>query len=445
MSSPTPLPSNMAMTTVRGRYGKSDSNQFVPFVGMQVRFAPAYPFVTNTTALPSPVVIATAPRTLQTDADGYLSDPDAGFDSAGMGLDRNPKVISSDDPDIQPHDWPYLITFHGPGATNFRAFRTPLMSDAVVDIATLTPQRVSTATAPTAAEIAAASAAASAADAQAAVAGIRRGQAGGVAPLDADGDVNNAAGQKVLPGGGSGTPDLSVITGMSAIGKSLVATQINGQAASGTLMRSVIGAGTGNSNLAIGTTAGTAPDAVITNTAIGQRAMDNTVVHKTGDETVDGVKQFLQPQKIVAAVTSDNPVTKAQLDAAVISAGGTVTAASIGLGNVNNTSDANKPVSTAQAAALALKADANNAVFTGTVSVPDGSLSIADTAGLAPALSALGNTVTLFGNIPRNHPSTAAVLPAPPTVSVIWITYGALARPTAFNAAGDIWFNEEVS
>lgn len=36
---------------------------------------------------------------------------------------------------------------------------------------------------------------------------------------------------------------------------------------------------------------------------------------------------------------------------------GTIAASSVGLGNVNNTSDANKPVSTAQAAAIALKAD----------------------------------------------------------------------------------------
>jgi len=445
MSSPTPLPSNMAMTTVRGRYGKWDSDQFIPFVGMQVRFAPAYPFVTNTTATPTPLVIATAPRTLQTDAAGYLSDPDAGFDSSGMGLNRNSKIVSSDDPDIEPHGWAYLVTFHGTGATNFRAFRTPLASDATVDIATLTPQRVSTATAPTAAEIAAANAAASAADAQTAVSLIRRGQAGGIAALDADGDVNNAAGQKVLPGGGGGTPDLSVITGMSTIGKSLVATQINGQAASATLMRQVIGAGTGNSNVAIGTTAGTAPDAVITNIAIGQRAMDNTVVHKTGDETVDGVKQFLQPQKIVAAVAADNPVTKAQLDAAAISGGGTVTAASIGLGNVNNTSDAAKPISTEQAAAIALKANAASPVLTGPVTTDPGAIPVASVAGLTTALNSMGNGVFLFGDIPRNHPTTGVPLPPPPGTVAVWITVGAAARPSAFNLSGDVWLNEELA
>ena len=60
----------------------------------------------------------------------------------------------------------------------------------------------------------------------------------------------------------------------------------------------------------------------------------------------------------------------------------------VGLGNVDNTSDANKPVSTAQQTALDLKANAANPTFTGTVTVPDGALAIADTNGLQAALDA---------------------------------------------------------
>jgi hypothetical protein len=45
-----------------------------------------------------------------------------------------------------------------------------------------------------------------------------------------------------------------------------------------------------------------------------------------------------------------------------------VTAAMVGLGNVTNTSDANKPVSTAQQTALDLKANLASPTFTGTVS-----------------------------------------------------------------------------
>jgi hypothetical protein len=44
-----------------------------------------------------------------------------------------------------------------------------------------------------------------------------------------------------------------------------------------------------------------------------------------------------------------------------------ITASMVGLGNVNNTSDANKPVSTAQQAALDLKANLASPMFTGTV------------------------------------------------------------------------------
>jgi hypothetical protein len=47
---------------------------------------------------------------------------------------------------------------------------------------------------------------------------------------------------------------------------------------------------------------------------------------------------------------------------------GGITASMVGLGNVNNTSDANKPVSTAQQTALDLKANLASPTFTGTVS-----------------------------------------------------------------------------
>jgi hypothetical protein len=49
-----------------------------------------------------------------------------------------------------------------------------------------------------------------------------------------------------------------------------------------------------------------------------------------------------------------------------------ITKSMVGLGNVDDTSDANKPVSTAQATALALKANSNSPTFTGTVLLPTG-------------------------------------------------------------------------
>jgi hypothetical protein len=52
-----------------------------------------------------------------------------------------------------------------------------------------------------------------------------------------------------------------------------------------------------------------------------------------------------------------------------------VTATHVGLGNVDNTSDANKPVSTAQQTALDLKAPLNSPTFTGTVTLPANTIS----------------------------------------------------------------------
>ena len=49
-----------------------------------------------------------------------------------------------------------------------------------------------------------------------------------------------------------------------------------------------------------------------------------------------------------------------------------ITASMVGLGSVNNTSDAGKPVSTAQQTALDLKANLASPTFTGTPSLPTG-------------------------------------------------------------------------
>jgi alpha-tubulin suppressor-like RCC1 family protein len=74
---------------------------------------------------------------------------------------------------------------------------------------------------------------------------------------------------------------------------------------------------------------------------------------------------------------------------------GGITAAMVGLGNVSNTSDANKPVSTAQQAALELKANLASPAFTGTVLLPAGSSSS------APLRLATGTSLTtpVFGSV----------------------------------------------
>jgi hypothetical protein len=67
----------------------------------------------------------------------------------------------------------------------------------------------------------------------------------------------------------------------------------------------------------------------------------------------------------------------------------------VGLGNVGNTSDANKPVSTAQQTALNLKANLASPTFSGTVVLPTG------TSSVAPLKFATGTSLTtaVFGSV----------------------------------------------
>ncbi|MHA8083915.1 beta strand repeat-containing protein, partial [Aquirufa sp. A-Brett2-15D] len=62
----------------------------------------------------------------------------------------------------------------------------------------------------------------------------------------------------------------------------------------------------------------------------------------------------------------------------------------LGLGNIDNTSDVNKPVSTAQLAALNLKANLISPVFTGTPSLPTGTIAV--TQGASDASTAIATT-----------------------------------------------------
>lgn len=80
-----------------------------------------------------------------------------------------------------------------------------------------------------------------------------------------------------------------------------------------------------------------------------------------------------------------------------------LTKADIGLGNVDNTPDSAKPISTAQAAALADKADIDSPVFTGNPSAPtpsagDDDTTIATTAFVQNELDDYGTEVRVLTN-----------------------------------------------
>lgn len=89
---------------------------------------------------------------------------------------------------------------------------------------------------------------------------------------------------------------------------------------------------------------------------------------------------------------ANKPVSTAQA-AAISAAVAGVTKTSIGLGSVDNTSDASKPVSTAQAAAIALKADISSPTLTGTPAAPTATLGT-NTTQLATTAFVLANAGT---------------------------------------------------
>jgi hypothetical protein len=106
-----------------------------------------------------------------------------------------------------------------------------------------------------------------------------------------------------------------------------------------------------------------------------------------------------------------------------------ITASMVGLGNVTNTSDANKPVSTAQQAALNLKANLASPTFTGTVN------------GITAAMVGLGNvTNTSDANKPVSTAQQAALdlkanLASPAFTGTVSIPAGtALSAPLKFTA-----------
>ena len=104
----------------------------------------------------------------------------------------------------------------------------------------------------------------------------------------------------------------------------------------------------------------------------------------------------------------------------------------LGLGSVDNTADSAKPVSTAQQAALDLKANAANPVFTGTVTIPDGALAIADTSGLQTALDGKQASDTQLTSL-------AALAYAANALKVVRVNAGETDFELATPSAGAAW------
>jgi hypothetical protein len=81
-----------------------------------------------------------------------------------------------------------------------------------------------------------------------------------------------------------------------------------------------------------------------------------------------------------------------------------ITSTMVGLGNVDNTSDANKPISSATQTALDAKSPLNNPTFTGTVTLPVGTsganlVSIPNSALTNSSITVEGQTASLGGSV----------------------------------------------
>jgi hypothetical protein len=87
----------------------------------------------------------------------------------------------------------------------------------------------------------------------------------------------------------------------------------------------------------------------------------------------------------IPTTSSTDTLTNKTLTSPVINTPTGIVKGDVGLGNVDNTSDANKPVSTAQQTALDLKADTASPTLTGTTTVR-GTLLLQNTSGAQPEL-----------------------------------------------------------
>jgi hypothetical protein len=161
-----------------------------------------------------------------------------------------------------------------------------------------------------------------------------------------------------------------------------------------------------------------------------------TVTGKVLTGYVSGAGTLSAADTILSAINKLNGNDNLKANLASPTFTGTVngiTASMVGLGNVTNTSDANKPVSTAQQAALDLKANLANPTFTGTVN------------GITASMVGLGNvTNTSDANKPVSTAQQAAFdlkanLASPAFTGTVSIPAGtALSAPLKFTAGSSL-------
>jgi len=190
-----------------------------------------------------------------------------------------------------------------------------------------------------------------------------------IAPTDLTGVTSTAAEINVLDGITSSTAELNILDGVTSSAAEI--NILDGATLTTTELNYVDGVTSAiqaqidlKAPLANPTFTGTV--AGITSTMVGLGNVDNT---SDANKPVSTATQTALDLKAPSA----NPTFTGTVTG--------VTASHVGLGSVNNTSDADKPVSTATQTALNLKANLASPTFTGTPSLPTGTTAVTQTLG----------------------------------------------------------------
>jgi hypothetical protein len=114
----------------------------------------------------------------------------------------------------------------------------------------------------------------------------------------------------------------------------------------------------------------------------------------------------------------------------------------VGLSNVDNTSDANKPVSTAQATAIGLKANLASPTFTGTVQgISKSMVGLSNVNNTSDADKPVSTAQATAIGLKANQSTTYTKTEVDNLISPLAKYYAQEAAPTSVNP-GDIWFNQ---
>lgn len=190
-----------------------------------------------------------------------------------------------------------------------------------------------------------------------------------IAPTDLTGVTASAAEINILDGVTASTAEINVLDGMTASTAEL--NLLDGATLSTTELNYVDGVTSSiqtqiDTKAPINSPTFTGTVSGVTKSMVGLGNVDNT---SDANKPISTATQTALDLKAPLA----NPTFTGTVSG--------VTASHVGLGNVDNTSDANKPVSTATQTALDLKANLASPTFTGTPTLPTGTIAVTQTLG----------------------------------------------------------------